>query len=324
MQEIELKFQIPPQGRDALASTVDEDGAVEAVRLQARYFDTAGRDLAQAAFALRLRREREGWVQTLKGRGDGMMRRLEHNMPVDLPRGAAPEAVPALSLGRHAGTPAGIALAALLARQGLSEQDLALQFSTDIHRLSREIEAEGARVELALDIGTIEGGGQTLPVHEIEFELLGGSAHGLLAQSYLWVEAFGLWLDVRSKAERGDRLARGVTVAPLPPFASVPEDAPFGARVAALLRPVLALAAEVAEGQATPAHQVALSGGMSALAALLRQAQVEPWLVDTATLLSGLAFEPGAWRLADTQRLWLVLIGFTLPDEAETPSDAAS
>ena len=113
MQEIELKFQIPPRGRDALASTVDEDGAVRAVRLQARYFDTAARDLAGAAFALRLRREDEGWVQTLKGRGDGMMRRLEHNAPVDLPPRAGADAVPALSLGRHPGTPAGLALAAL-------------------------------------------------------------------------------------------------------------------------------------------------------------------------------------------------------------------
>ena len=32
---------------------------------------------------------------------------------------------------------------------------------------------------------------------------------------------------------------------------------------------------------------------------------------------------PGAWRLADTQRLWLALIGFTLPDEAEAPSAAS-
>jgi inorganic triphosphatase YgiF len=319
MQEIELKFQIPPRGRDALASTVDEDGAVRAVRLQARYFDTPARDLAGAAFALRLRHEADGWVQTLKGRGDGMMRRLEHNAPVDLPSRADTQAVPALSLGRHAGTPAGIALAALLARQGLSEPDLKLQFSTDITRLSRELEAEGARVELALDMGTIESAGASLPVHEIEFELLEGSAHGLLAQSYLWVEAFGLWLDVRSKAERGDRLARGETVAPVPEIVVLPEDAPFGARVAALLRPVLALAAEVADEQATPAHQVALTRGMSDLAGLLREAGVEPWLCDTATLLAGLAFEPGAWRLADTQRLWLALIGFTLPEE-----DAAS
>ena len=166
-------------------------------------------------------------------------------------------------------------------------------------------------------------GSATLPVHEIEFELLDGSAHGLLAQSYLWVEAFGLWLDVRSKAERGDRLARGETVAPLPEFVTLPQEAPFGARVAALLRPVLALAAEVADEQATPAHQVALTRGMSDLAGLLREAGVEPWLSDTATLLAGLAFEPGAWRLADTQRLWLALIGFTLPDEAEAPSAAS-
>ncbi|MFM2055092.1 MAG: hypothetical protein RL456_3129 [Pseudomonadota bacterium] len=312
MHEIELKFQVPPERRDALAHTVAGDGGATTQRLQARYFDTDDRLLGRSAFALRLRREGGAWVQTLKGRGDGMMRRLEHNAPVP---GADGEAPPELSLSRHAGTPAGDALAARLAGQGRGEADLRLQFATDILRTGRVLQAEGATVELALDVGRIEGGGAALPVHEIEFELLDGPAHGLLAQAYLWVEAFGLWLDVRSKAERGDRLARGETAGPVPGVAEVDGAAPFGAQVGALLPGVLALAAEVAGGQATPAHQVALTRAVSALAEVLRRGGVEPWLADTATLLAGLAFEPQAWRLPDTQRLWLALIGFTLPDE---------
>ena len=46
----------------------------------------------------------------------------------------------------------------------------------------------------------------------------------------------------------------------------------------------------------------------------------DPEAMSVADLL---AFEPGAWRLADTQRLRLALIGFTLPDEAEAPSAAS-
>jgi len=128
---------------------------------------------------------------------------------------------------------------------------------------------------------------------------------------------------VRSKAERGERLARGETVAPLPEFVTLPQEAPFGARVAALLGQSQALAAEVADQRILDHMDVQVLEGSGCSPLVLREAGVEPWLSDTATLLAGLAFEPGAWRLADTQRLWLALIGFTLPDEAEAPSAAS-
>ena len=313
MTEIELKFQVPAARRAALGKAVATTTAKRIV-LRARYFDTSDRRLGRAGLALRVRKEGRRWVQTLKGAGDGIWQRLEHEVPLRPAPGVVPAADPAL----HDGTPAGDAL-----RQVLGDGELLAIYGTEVTRTQRLLRAPGCVVELAFDQGALTAGDRRWPLCELEFELKGGDATALVALAARWVQRFGLTLDTRTKAERGDRLARGETVAPLPEFETLPQQAPFGARVAALLRPVLALAAEVADEQATPAHQVALTRGMSDLAGLLREAGVEPWLSDTATLLAGLAFEPGAWRLADTQRLWLALIGFTLPDEAEAPSAAS-
>ena len=61
--EIELSSRF--RRRATLASTVDEDGAVRA-GCRRRYFDTAAREAASAAFAAGCAAEDEGWVQTLK------------------------------------------------------------------------------------------------------------------------------------------------------------------------------------------------------------------------------------------------------------------
>jgi triphosphatase len=310
MQEIELKFQIPPASRSALSEAL-RDAAGATTRLRARYFDTSDRLLARSAFALRLRQEGEGWVQTLKGRGDGLMTRLEHNAP--LGTGSGDEA-PALSLERHAGTPAGAALRALLARAGRTPADLALQFSTDITRTHAEVQAEGAVVELALDIGQIEGGGQTLPVWEIEFELVGGEPAGLLALAYLWTEAFGLWLDVRSKAERGDRLARGVTQGEVPAVCPVDAAQPWSQQVAVALAPVLALVGDVADDLASPAQRVALAQALGVLAQTLRAEAQAEGAADTVAALAGMVFDAAIWRRVETQALWLSLLEWSLPD----------
>lgn len=275
MHEIELKFQIPAASRDALARAVREAEAAAVVRLQARYVDTPERLLGRHGFALRLRHEGDGWVQTLKGRGDGMLRRLEHNAA--LPVGAADD-VPALSLARHAGTPAGDALQALLAQAGQDAAALQLQFSTDITRTQVRLAAEGATIELALDEGVIRAGADetaVLPVHEIEFELLDGAAHGLLAQAYLWVEAFGLWLDVRSKAERGTLLALGRRSSPPRKAAAVSLQAalPSGeARRRVLgecVQQVLANASQIASGGFEDDHVHQLRVGLRRLRSAL-------------------------------------------------------
>ena len=80
MHEIVLKLQVPAARRGAVDAAVAGTSPAPRLRLQAAYHDTPERTLAAAGLALRLRREGRQWVQTLKGRGDGLMQRLEHEV----------------------------------------------------------------------------------------------------------------------------------------------------------------------------------------------------------------------------------------------------
>jgi len=203
--ETELKFQAPPGRRDAVRRALGAAG-VERVRLAARYFDTADGRLAAAGLALRLRREgRARWVQTLKGRGDGLMQRLEHEVVL----GARER--PELDLARHDGTPAGTRL-----REALGGAMPVERFATDIVRWRRVVRTRGsagtAIVELAFDEGQVRAGTADRAVCELEFELIDGAPSALPALAARWVARHGLWLDVRSKAEVGHRLASASAV----------------------------------------------------------------------------------------------------------------
>ncbi len=202
MTEIELKFQVPEAARAAvLAAVAGRGGTARSVRLQAAYFDTPDGRLAAAGVALRLRREGTRWVQTLKAAGDDAMTRLEHNVP-RRERSAVP---PAPDLALHAGTPAGERLAALLG----PGDELVCRYRTDIRRMQRAVRRQGALLELAFDQGRIVAGDAAVPVCELEIELLRGEPAALLDAARTWVAHHGLWLDLRSKAERGTLLAAG-------------------------------------------------------------------------------------------------------------------
>lgn len=242
MLETELKFQVPPAQRDAVRRRLQTPTARTLV-LRACYFDTADRRLAAAGMALRLRLEGRSWVQTLKlQRGTGL-HRLEHEVAL----GAA-AAMPALDPARHDGSEAGAALGALLA-DGAPLQPV---FDTDIRRVQRLLRSGGAAIEVALDIGELRAGGRALPVHEIEFELKQGPLPALFAAIGPWVDRYGLWLDVRSKAERGELLARGqaanapTTYRPPALQPAMPRAEALRVMVDAALRQVLPNAAVVA------------------------------------------------------------------------------
>lgn len=200
--ETELKFQVPPGRRAALLKALGT-GAAQRVRMAARYFDTVDGRLAAAGLALRLRREgRSRWVQTLKGRGDGVMQRLEHEVVL----GAREP--PRLDMARHDGTPVGAAL-----REALAGHEPVERFATDFVRTRRRVRTAGAtgtaQVELAFDEGRVRACESERALCELEFELLAGSPQALLVLAARWVTRHGLWLDVRSKAEIGHRLATG-------------------------------------------------------------------------------------------------------------------
>lgn len=269
MTEIELKFQIP----DARAAVVERAVATAAARrvsLRARYFDTSDRRLAAAGLALRVRKEGRRWVQTLKGAGDGLWQRLEHEVPVQPLPGAQPLADPAL----HDGTPAGEALRHALGEDGTLQPVL----DTEVTRTLRLLRGRGCVVELALDRGALSAGGRRWSLHELEFELKSGDAAALLPLASRWVQRFGLTLDVRSKAERGERLARGqrlgAAVKATPPALAKGMDCGTALRliVASCLQQVLGNAADLAhEDAAGPEHLHQLRVGLRRLRTALRE-----------------------------------------------------
>lgn len=260
MNEIELKFQVPAGKRQAvLRALTDAKGKAKAnvktLRLQAQYFDTPDQRLAKAHVSLRLRQEGDDWVQTLKCPGENRWTRLEHEVTRAVDGGE-----PRLDTALHAGTAAGEQLAAALGDQAASLQ---VYYATDVQRTLRMIRSTGVLAEVALDVGEIRAGSETRELHEIEFELKSGSVDALVALAARWVERHGLWVDVISKAERGQQLARSApSVAPVYAQDVVLKephspDAALRQMVAACLAHLLPNAAEVAggAGQAEHVHQ---------------------------------------------------------------------
>ena len=302
--EIELKFRIPGHRLAAVRRAVHTATAV-VEPLAAVYLDTPGQHLAAARMALRLRREGAQWVQTLKAEGASALQRLEHNVPLPgLHR-------PALDTHRHDGTEAGEALHRLMAQAG--QPMLQARYATDVQRTRRLLRSGGAVIELALDEGFIEAGPRRLPMSELELELLSGPAQALLAVAGRWAQRFGLVLDVRSKSERGHRLAANEAMGPpIPPPGG-------GAGWSDLLRAVLANASQIAEGPSEPGHRLALQQGLQALASA-GQAHGRPLLAEALAALQAalaLANEPTALRsllqAPATQQVWLAALAAGLP-----------
>jgi inorganic triphosphatase YgiF len=269
--ETELKFQVPTHCRAALERAVASDGA-QTTRLQAVYADTAEAHLAHAGLVLRLRKEGRVWVQALKGHGDGLLNRLEHEVKLPATGGAPP-----LDLQRHAGTEAGDSLAAARPAGAV----LQMLYRTDISRLHRLVRFEGAVVEVAYDRGWLLAGegdaARKLAVNEIEFELHSGPPAKLAALALRWAERYALWWDSRTKSERGMRLALGlrhgaaVTVH-VPPRRSADAPAPVGhAALHAALAQAGANAAEMAEGLGGPEHLRALRAALRRMPEALRR-----------------------------------------------------
>jgi triphosphatase len=268
MPEIEVKFQVPADRLRALQRAVEASRSVQRIGLKALYFDTPQCDLAAAGMTLRLRREGRVWVQAIKAAGASPIARLEHEVALGVSRTPPP-----IDLSLHAGTPEGEALMQCL---GGRAGDLVLRFETAVQRIRRELRAGGARVELALDLGVIRAGAATLPIAEIEFELLSGPVDGLLALAARWAERHHLWIDTRSKAERGHLLVAGLLASPAtlarrPAIAAdAAPDAALRSMVGHALMQILPNAAALAAGVAGPEHVHQARVGLRRLVCALR------------------------------------------------------
>lgn len=189
--ERELALHVPAAARTAIARHM-RNGKARRILLQARYFDTSTRELAQAGVALRLRKEGRRWVQTLKAPGPDALSRIEIN---HLRTG------PELDLSLYTGTPAEACFANL-------SEPLNLRYETRVTRLICPAQIGDTHIEIAYDQGNILARDLELPVSEVEFELLSGPIDALFDLSQEWVQAYQLILETRSKSQRGDALAQ--------------------------------------------------------------------------------------------------------------------
>ncbi|KWR88586.1 CYTH domain-containing protein [Cupriavidus sp. IDO] len=199
-QEIELKLAVPDDALAPLAAWLDANSEPQGEStLLNVYLDTPARDLARARAALRLRRKGAQWLQTLKTAGSsqsGLATRHEWETEV------AGEAIELQRFPAEAR-----ALLAPLADR------LAPVFRTDFVRRTWLIGQDGARIEAALDTGTITAPACATQerIQELELEWLSGdnahAADALRALATRLQSVAALAPSDLSKAARGYRLA---------------------------------------------------------------------------------------------------------------------
>ncbi len=285
MSELELKFQVPAPALEALrADLLASPGTPpDTVRLRATYFDTDDRLLGRHRMALRLRLEGDTWVQTLKAARPHSVDRLEENADRGVGDGGD---APSLDLALHGDGEAGRLLHALLAQHPGAV--LRPRYATDVRRLRHTVALGGTSVEIALDEGEIVAGARRATIREVEFERLSGDASALFHLAGRWQQRHGLWLDIVSKAERGERLAAGDGLAPAVKAGRAHvargQDAATGLRriVAAGLAQVLGNASAIVHGAAGDEHVHQARVGLRRLRTALRELGPASGAVDPA------------------------------------------
>ncbi|WP_312256719.1 CYTH domain-containing protein [Stutzerimonas nitrititolerans] len=163
-----------------------------------QYYDTPGRELAQAKVALRLRRDGDQFIQTLKSRGQsvaGLSERNEWDWYLDKakldPKKLTDDCWPA-------------------ALAELDKKTLKPIFTTDFVREKAEIAWGRGKakvvIEAALDLGQVLIGKHAEEICELELELRQGEPEALLELASELAADLPLMPCDISKAERGYRL----------------------------------------------------------------------------------------------------------------------
>jgi inorganic triphosphatase YgiF len=204
--EVELKLALV-KGSLARARRAIGDVHFDKTDIEDVYFDTPDASLRRRGLVLRLRRDGDRWLQTLKAAGNGhSIVPLRGEWEVALP---ARKSTPALDLERFEITPLRVLL-----RAGLEADSLVPVFRTRISRQRGTLSRGSSQIEVALDRGElrarVEGRKRRQPLAEVELELKSGRPQDLLdVASELVKQGHGVTLvpALRSKAERGYGLA---------------------------------------------------------------------------------------------------------------------
>ena len=217
--EIELKFLIAPEASTAILARLEGREAVR--QLDATYFDTADHALRRAGFGLRVRDGENGRKQTLKSASAGGV----------FARGEWESAVVGPEPDRDL-------LAKTPAAKAVNGDTLVAVFTTNVRRVTRMIERDGAVIEAALDHGELLADDRRAGVSELELELKSGPARVLFDLARDVAAHAPLRLSLVSKAERGYALALNEAEGPRAEAVLAP-DAAVGEALQALGRAAL-------------------------------------------------------------------------------------
>lgn len=189
--EFELKFTATPQAQEAIRAAYPVE--YRPFQMETTYFDTADFALSDRKVTLRRRMENGEAVCTVKTPVSGYGRGEWECRCEDIQEGVGK----LCELG---------APKALLVLTG---PGVAPVCGARFHRLAGIVEHEGTVLELALDQGVLTGGGQELPLCEVEVELKSGDPEKAIGFATALAERFGLCREPKSKFRRALTLARG-------------------------------------------------------------------------------------------------------------------
>ena len=200
--EIELKLTFRPEDgprikrmRNSLGA---DPGSFRVRTMVNEYYDTPDWELAALGIMVRIRSQGRACVQTVKTEGKrsaGLSRRQEWETPADRRR-IDPQALTATRL------------------PVFDDPDLAgrlvVRHSSHIKRSVCMLTGPDWRVEMCVDEGTLNAGEKSVPVHEVELELIEGHPCVLFPLARAIAARVWLGTTAQSKSERGTRLARNL------------------------------------------------------------------------------------------------------------------
>ncbi len=201
--EVEIKMALPAERlRRLRRHPVVSHAPRTCRRLRTVYFDTPQATLFKQGIAVRLRRHGRQWIQTVKGQSDtgGLLaQRFEWETPV---------------VGRNL---VFTALPPDIQPYFRPEVTLALKpcFETDVWRETWQVIQDGTHLEVAFDRGEVRTTMQSLPISEIELELKSGTADVLFKVAEQLATDLPVYLEPRSKAERGYELVGALSRLPI-------------------------------------------------------------------------------------------------------------
>lgn len=198
MQEIELRFQIPPDKREAILKALQRK-SVQHTHTQNLYFDNEQFELFQRSILLKQHLENEQWLQILKSTSNHYTEHFEikellssndHKIQVEH-----------YQKNKHIPKEIRKLISSLA-------NPLSLQFSTNFERSSTLFNFQNSQIIVELDRGLMQVNQDQFEIYELRFQLKQGTIQDLISFILPRVKRYSLWLDIRSHVQQGFQYAQ--------------------------------------------------------------------------------------------------------------------